>query len=122
LGIRPADPTARVDRLSGGNRQKVVVGKWVAAGASVMLLDDPTRAVDVGAKLDIFRLIHQAAENGAAILFVSSEIEELVGMSHRIMLLHQGKLVQSYVAPPFDKQTILGEIVGSRTAAKPSYQ
>lgn len=116
LGIRPADPCARVDRLSGGNRQKVVVAKWVAAGAKVMLLDDPTKAVDVGAKVDIFRLIHQAAEKGAAILFVSSEIEELVGMSHRIMLMHQGAVLQTYETPPFDKQTILGEIVGGRTS------
>lgn len=122
LGIRPADPCARVDRLSGGNRQKVVVAKWVAAGAKVMLLDDPTKAVDVGAKVDIFRLIHQAAENGAAILFVSSEIEELVGMSHRIMLMHQGVVLQTYDEPPFDKQTILGEIVGGRTSFKSTHR
>lgn len=122
LGIRPADPTARVDRLSGGNRQKVVVGKWVAAGASVMLLDDPTKAVDVGAKVDIFRLIHKAAQDGAAILFVSSEIEELVGMSHRILVLHQGELRKAFVSRPFDKQTILAEVVGGRAPVRNNLQ
>ncbi|OXR48211.1 hypothetical protein PuT2_13540 [Pusillimonas sp. T2] len=114
LGIRPADPDARVDRLSGGNRQKVVIAKWIASGAKVLLLDDPTKAVDVGAKVDIFRLIGKAAAEGASVLFVSSEVEELVGMCHRIMLVHQGVVVERYDEPPFHKKDVLGAVVSGR--------
>ncbi len=116
LAIRPNDPDIPVSRLSGGNRQKVVIAKWLAAGARVLLLDDPTKAVDVGARVDIFHLIAGAAHDGAAVVFVSSNVEELVGMCHRILVVHQGTLVESYARAPFSKQEILGKVVGSRSS------
>jgi ribose transport system ATP-binding protein len=116
LGIRPPDPDMPVNRLSGGNRQKVVIAKWLAAGARVLLLDDPTKGVDVGARIDIFRLVAGAAQDGAAVVFVSSDVEELVGLCHRILVVHQGSLVESFSEPPFSKHEILSKVVGSRTS------
>ena len=116
LDIRPRDPTTPIQRLSGGNRQKVVIAKWLAAGARVLLMDDPTKAVDVGAKLDIYRLMSEAAADGAAVLFVSSEIEELVGLCDRIVVVHQGRLVASHDTQPFSKEAVAGDVVGSRTS------
>ena len=116
LDIRPADPECPVKRLSGGNRQKVVIAKWLAAGARVLLMDDPTKAVDVGAKMDIYQLMNMAASEGAAIVLVSSEVEELVALCDRILVVHQGTLVADYDKPPFAKETVLGAVVGSRSA------
>lgn len=116
LAIRPGDPDIPVHRLSGGNRQKVVIAKWLAAGARVLLLDDPTKAVDVGAKLDIFRLVAQAADRGTAIVFVSSDVEELVGLCDRVLVVHQGRLVEAFDSRPFSRQAILGRVVGSRSS------
>ena len=118
LDIRPQDPDMKVSRLSGGNRQKVVIAKWLAAGARLLLMDDPTKAVDVGAKVDIFRLMARAASDGAAVLFVSSEVEELVSLCDRILVLHQETLVADFSAPPFAKEAVVGAVVGSRSSVK----
>lgn len=115
LGIRPADPDTLAARLSGGNRQKVVIAKWIATGARALLMNDPTKAVDVGAKLDIYRLMDKAAADGAGVLFVSSDIDELIGMSDRIEVVHQATLQDSYEAPPFDKPTVLERMVANRS-------
>jgi len=93
-----------------------VIAKWLAAGARVLLMDDPTKAVDVGAKMDIYQLMNMAASEGAAILLVSSELEELVALCDRILVVHQGTLVADYDKPPFAKETVLGAVVGSRSA------
>jgi len=78
--------------LSGGNQQKVVLGKWLALSPSVLLLDEPTRGIDIGAKQDIYALMEELAARGVAILFVSSEMEEVLGMSDRTLVLHEGRL------------------------------
>ena len=78
--------------LSGGNQQKVVLGKWLAMRPKVLLLDEPTRGIDIGAKQEIYSLMEELAESGVAILFVSSEMEEILGMSDRALVMHEGRI------------------------------
>ena len=92
--LRVKTPTARqtVQFLSGGNQQKVVLGKWLALKPKVLLMDEPTRGIDVGAKQEIYRLMEDLARQGVAILFVSSELEEILGLSDRVIVLHEGRI------------------------------
>jgi ribose transport system ATP-binding protein len=92
LGIRGTGPDQIVQYLSGGNQQKVVLGKWLPLEPRVLLLDEPTRGIDVGAKQEIYRLMEQLARDGVAILFVSSELEEILGMSDRTLVMHEGRI------------------------------
>jgi ribose transport system ATP-binding protein len=92
LRLRPADPRKAAQDLSGGNQQKAVLAKWLLLGPRVLLLDEPTRGVDVGAKEEIYHLIEEAAEAGAAVLFVSSELPEVLGLADRILVMHQGDI------------------------------
>ena len=92
--MRIKTPSSRqvVRYLSGGNQQKVVLGKWLAMKPRVLLLDEPTRGIDIGAKQEIYALMEELAEEGVAILFVSSEMEEILGMSDRALVMHEGRL------------------------------
>ncbi len=119
LDIRPADPEAKVMSLSGGNRQKVVIAKWLAAGARVMLMNDPTKAVDVGAKAEIYRLLGNVVRDGGAILLVSSDLDELVGLSDRILVLRGSTLVEEFPAHPVSKERLTAAVVGSRQSEAP---
>jgi ribose transport system ATP-binding protein len=93
--------------LSGGNQQKVVIGKWLMAAPEVFILDEPTRGVDVGAKYEIYALADRLAATGGAVLFISSEIEELMGVSDRILVMSRGEIVGSFDSPPFTEAAIL---------------
>ncbi|PKP60349.1 D-xylose ABC transporter ATP-binding protein [Candidatus Atribacteria bacterium HGW-Atribacteria-1] len=79
------------ESLSGGNQQKVVIAKWLMSTPKILILDDPTRGIDVGTKYEIYKLINKLAENGIAIIMISSELEEVLGMSDRIMVMHEGE-------------------------------
>jgi ribose transport system ATP-binding protein len=92
LGVKTPSDRQAVQFLSGGNQQKVVLGKWLAIRPRVLLLDEPTRGIDVGAKQEIYRLMDELAAAGVAILFVSSEMEEVLGMSDRTLVMHEGRL------------------------------
>ncbi len=92
LGVRPPQLGKKVVELSGGNQQKVVIGKWLATDPKVLLLDEPTRGVDVGAKSDLHRLIATYKRQGAAILMVSSELPEVLGVADRIVVMHAGRV------------------------------
>ena len=92
LSIQCQGSEQPVKYLSGGNQQKVVLGRWLAMDPSVLLLDEPTRGVDVGSKEEIYRLIEQLAARGVAVLFVSSEMEEVLGLSDRVLVMHQGSI------------------------------
>jgi ribose transport system ATP-binding protein len=115
LGIRASSPDARAGDLSGGNRQKVVLAKWLVSGAGVLLMNDPTKAVDVGARLDIYRLIDRAAAAGAAILLVSSDVDELIGMADTVQVLHQARRVAEHQRP-IRKEALMQDVVGSRSS------
>lgn len=93
LGIRPPQPLKKVAELSGGNQQKVVIGKWLATGPRVVLLDEPTRGVDVGAKSELHALIARLKDQGVAILMVSSELPEVLGVADRIVVMREGRTV-----------------------------
>ncbi len=92
LRIRTPSPRQVVRYLSGGNQQKVVLGKWLAIQPRVLLLDEPTRGVDIGAKQEIYAIMEQLAAAGVSILFVSSELEEIIGMSDRVLVMHEGRI------------------------------
>ena len=92
---------------SGGNQQKLVIGKWVLATADVLIFDEPTRGIDVGAKAEIYRLIHELASNGVAIIIVSSEIMELSNLCHRIIVMSGGRIYDELTATEFDEHRIL---------------
>jgi ribose transport system ATP-binding protein len=87
----PDDPDRLVSELSGGNQQKVVLARWLLRHCRVLLLDEPTRGIDVGAKAEIYRVIHTLAAGGLAVVLVSSELAELVGLCDRIVVLAEGR-------------------------------
>jgi ribose transport system ATP-binding protein len=91
LAVRCSGIEQAVGTLSGGNQQKVVIGKWMATGPSVLLLDEPTRGIDVGAKREIYDLIFRLADQGLAILLVSSELPELLLLADRILVMAEGR-------------------------------
>ena len=92
LRIKITDQEQLVMNLSGGNQQKVVLAKWLAANADIIIFDEPTRGIDVGAKYEIYLLINELAAQGKAIIIVSSELPEILGMSDRIIVMHEGKI------------------------------
>jgi D-xylose transport system ATP-binding protein len=91
LSIKISNIQNQVDSLSGGNQQKVVIAKWLMTIPKVLIMDDPTRGVDVGAKYEIYKLMNELAEQGVSIIMISSELEEVLGMSDRIMVMHEGQ-------------------------------
>ncbi|WP_149204007.1 sugar ABC transporter ATP-binding protein [Actinotalea subterranea] len=97
LGIRPADPEALVRNLSGGNQQKVLLARWLATAPKVLILDEPTRGIDVGAKAEIQRLIAELAKDGMAVVFISAELEEVLRLSHRIAVMRDRAKVADLV-------------------------
>src|SRR5438445_448941 len=92
LRIRTPGLQQRVRNLSGGNQQKVVVGKWLTADTKVLIFDEPTRGIDVGAKSEIYRLLNDLAKQGKSIIMISSELPELLRMSHRILIMCEGRI------------------------------
>jgi ABC-type sugar transport system ATPase subunit len=91
LALKAPDADAQVQTLSGGNQQKVVLGRWLAGRPGVLLLDEPTRGIDVGAKAQIYEIVQALTEDGTAVLLVSSELEELLAMADRVLVLREGR-------------------------------
>jgi ribose transport system ATP-binding protein len=108
---------APVKTLSGGNQQKVVLAKWLLARPAVLILDEATRGIDVGAKFEIYQLIHELADRGAAVLVISSELEELIGICDRILVMSRGEIREERKREEFDRERILAAALGGR---KPS--
>ena len=97
LDIRPTDPEALVRNLSGGNQQKVLLARWLLTAPKLLILDEPTRGIDVGAKAEIQRLITSLADDGMSVLFISAELEEVVRLSHRIVVMRDRRKVAEIV-------------------------
>jgi D-xylose transport system ATP-binding protein len=91
LAIKAPNLQVVVSALSGGNQQKVVIAKWLMSNPKILIMDDPTRGVDVGAKYEIYKLMNKLAEQGVSIIMISSELEEVLGMSDRVMVMHEGR-------------------------------
>ncbi len=103
LDIRAPNVAVRTGSLSGGNQQKVVLAKWLAMKPRVIILDEPTRGIDVGAKVEIYRLMRGLADAGVAILMISSDMEEVIGVSDRIAVMHEGGIFGMLDARPVQR-------------------
>ena len=117
LDIRPPDLGVPVRRMSGGNQQKVVFGKWLLHGATVQILDEPTRGVDVATKVQIYRVIGGLADEGLAVLLISSELPEILGMSDRILVMREGTVVGELPRASATEERLLGIAAGVQGAA-----
>jgi ribose transport system ATP-binding protein len=116
LAIKTSSIDTKVVTLSGGNQQKVVLGKWLAMGPKLLILDEPTRGIDVGARAEIYRQMAALAAEGVAILMVSSDMEEVIGMSDRVVVMRERR-----VAGVLDRAALSQERIGAlMTGARPA--
>jgi ribose transport system ATP-binding protein len=115
LNIKTPSDRQVLQYLSGGNQQKVVLGKWLAMHPRILLLDEPTRGIDVGAKQEIYRIMEQLAAAGVAILFVSSEMEEILGMSDRTLVMHEGRITGGLSRQQLSEQAVMQLATGRTT-------
>jgi ribose transport system ATP-binding protein len=116
LELRPADPDRSTRTLSGGNQQKILLARWLVHGTRVLLLDEPTRGVDVGARAEIYALIRRLSAEGTAIIVVSSEIEEVLGLADRVLVIGDGAVLATSPATDIDEHAVL-DLVMKGTAA-----
>ncbi|GAB7191926.1 sugar ABC transporter ATP-binding protein [Kineococcus sp. NUM-3379] len=116
LDVRPADVDRAVRLLSGGNQQKVLLARWLLRGCRVLLLDEPTRGVDVGARAEIYALVRSLADAGVAVLVVSSEIEEVLGLADRVLVVSDGRVVHDGPAQDLDEHRVLNLVMEGSTA------
>jgi len=112
LAIKAPNVDVLVSSLSGGNQQKVVLGKWLAMDPKVMIFDEPTRGIDIGAKDEIYRLMRALADSGVAVLMISSDMEESIGVSDRIAVMHEGRIAGVLAHDRFSEENILLLAVG----------
>lgn len=118
LGIRTTGPEQAVSALSGGNQQKVVLGKWLSAAARVYLLDEPTVAVDVGAKVEIYNVLNRLTAEGAAVLVLSSDLLELAGLCDRALIVHRGRLAGEFSGATLTAEHMLAAASGALPVRK----
>lgn len=117
LSLHPDDPDTPVRTLSGGNQQKAVLARWLLRGCRVLLLDEPTRGVDVGARAELYAVIRRLADEGLAVLLVSSEVPEVLGLADRVLVLREGHVVHTADATELDEHRVLDLVMeGSPTA------
>jgi len=107
LAIKTPSPNQRVSNLSGGNQQKVILAKWMLMSCDLIIFDEPTRGIDVGAKQEIYKLINMLAEQGKAVVIISSEMPELLGMSDRVLVMHEGTLAGEVPKEELSQELIL---------------
>jgi ABC-type sugar transport system ATPase subunit len=114
LSIKTSNIKQKISSLSGGNQQKVVLGKWLATKPLVLILDEPTRGIDIGTKAEIYKLIIQLAKEGLGIILISSEMPEILGMSVRIFVMREGKVVANMAKEEATEEKILGYYLGGK--------
>ena len=107
MNIKANSPAQMVKTLSGGNQQKVVLGKWLATNSEILIFDEPTRGIDVGAKSEIYQLMRRLIEEGKSIIMISSEMPELIGMSDRILVMHEGRITGQLDSTEVTQEKIL---------------
>jgi ABC-type sugar transport system ATPase subunit len=118
LDIRAASVDALVGTLSGGNQQKVLLARWLNATPKILILDEPTRGIDIGAKVEIHKLLNALAEQGVAIIVISSELEETLGMSDRILVMNEGRIVSEFARENAKREVIMEWATGARRVEK----
>ena len=116
LDVRPAGVDRLVRLLSGGNQQKVVLARWLLRGCRVLLLDEPTRGVDVGARAEIYALVRSLADSGVAVVVVSSEVEEVLGLADRVLVVREGRVVHEGPAGEIDESRVLDLVMEGKVA------
>lgn len=117
LDVKTPSDALPVQHLSGGNQQKVAIGKWLAMSPRVLLMDEPTRGVDIGAKYEIYELMERLSAGGVAILFASSDMEEVMGMSDRVLVMHEGRIAGELGRAALSEEAILRLATGGEAAA-----
>jgi ribose transport system ATP-binding protein len=121
LSVKASSPRQTVGLLSGGNQQKVVLGKWLARKPRVVIFDEPTRGVDVGARSEIYRLLDELAAAGVAVVMISSDLEEVLGMSDRVLVLHQGRLAGELTRADLNQEAVMHLATGGMRDDGKSY-
>jgi ribose transport system ATP-binding protein len=116
LDVRPADVARAARTLSGGNQQKVVLARWLLRECRVLLLDEPTRGVDVGARSELYALVRRLADDGVAVVLVSSEIPEVLGLANRVLVLREGQVVHTGPAEEIDEHRVLDLVMEGSAA------
>ena len=116
VGLRPNDQSLAIEALSGGNQQKVVVGRWLATGRKLLIAEDPTAGVDVGAKADIYRLIAAAVEAGLAVLVISTDFEEIAHICHRALVFSRGQIVRELSGAELTTSAVIAAASASEAA------
>jgi ribose transport system ATP-binding protein len=116
VGLRPNDPSLPVEALSGGNQQKVVVGRWLSTGRKVLIAEDPTAGVDVGAKFEIYRLVAKALESGLTVIVVSTDFEEVAHICHRALVFSRGRIVAEIAQDALTTEALIHAASASEAA------
>ncbi|MFC7303384.1 sugar ABC transporter ATP-binding protein [Streptomyces monticola] len=117
LSLRPDNPAALIRTLSGGNQQKAVLARWLLRGCRVLLLDEPTRGVDVGARAELYAVIRRLADEGLGVLLVSSEVPEVLGLADRVLVLREGRVVHTAPARDLDEHRVLDLVMEGSPAS-----
>jgi len=112
--VKCASHTQKVVNLSGGNQQKVVLAKWILTQPDVLILDEPTRGIDVGAKREIYCIMNDLVAQGKSVIFISSEMPELLGMCDRIYVMHEGRLVGELQKDEFSQENVMRCIMSNQ--------
>ncbi|MEV4060444.1 sugar ABC transporter ATP-binding protein [Nonomuraea dietziae] len=116
LDIRPPDPQRPIKTLSGGNQQKAVLARWLLNGRKLLLLDEPTRGVDVGARAELYAVIRKLADDGIGVLLVSSEVPEVLGLADRVLVIREGRVIHEGAATDLDEHAVLDMIMEGSAA------
>ncbi len=112
MDVKPLNLKLQIKNLSGGNQQKVVISKWLLGNPEIIIMDEPTRGIDIGTKVEIYKLIQQLADNGTSIILLSSEFNEICGLCDRVMVLHKGEIVDEMLAKDATSERILTKALG----------
>ncbi|HLS54344.1 MAG TPA: ATP-binding cassette domain-containing protein, partial [Tissierellaceae bacterium] len=114
LRVRTPSISQKVKNLSGGNQQKVIIGKWLCKDMDVLIFDEPTRGIDVGAKFEVYTLMNDLARSGVGIIMISSELPEILGMSDRVLVMNEGKIAAELSIEEADQETIMFYATGGK--------
>ena len=107
LDIRPAEPLKIARNFSGGNQQKAIIAKWIAINPKILILDEPTRGIDINAKAEIYKLMNRLVEEGMSIVMVSSEMPEIIGMCDRVLVMAEGRITGEFERKDFSQERIM---------------
>ena len=114
LSIKTSSLKKKAQFLSGGNQQKIVIAKWLNRSPKVLILDEPTRGVDVGAKFEIYHILEEQTKKGKGIFVISSELDEIMGLCDRILVIRKGKIVAQFSHEEFSKESLLETSMGGQ--------